>query len=365
MHELFARLNVRRLGRRAAAPWGLLALAGSIACQPNASGEVRLTVASLDIDDSSRSAVTTFTPTTFQLPVSGVRLLGPDGDTQIYEPPSGAPIEFVRTDGSSALSANHEAAVGTYDALQVEIGGTDGRYVIVAGCATLASEEHCTRADPSESSVGGTPEPVRVRSANSIDGVLDEPFEVLQDSVVDLGLYYDLTHAVSFLDEPGPTPDDPGFGRIGFGDDTTVEVRYPPMFAFLGEPPPVEVYEIRLTTDPDPSVAPDLGAYFQPPEAWHVRMWMFFDDAGEPLARRDVWVAEPSADGAALVSMFTQAATVERNDDGTYVIAEVDPDPDFQWWRLDAFERASHTGTATWTTPEGTKSIGYDVARLQ
>ena len=94
-------------------------------------------------------------------------------------------------------------------------------------------------------------------------------------------------------------------------------------------------------------------------------MWMFFDEAGEPLARRDVWVAEPGADGAALLSMFNVGASVDRNDDGTYTIAEVDPDPDFQSWRFDAFERESHTGTATWTTPEGTKSIGYDVARLQ
>ncbi|MBW2528777.1 MAG: hypothetical protein JRI23_31670 [Deltaproteobacteria bacterium] len=349
----------KRFGKLAAA----LAL-GAMGCSDDV-GDVNLSVSALDTGPVNRSAVATFSPTTFQLPVVAVRLFGADEEEPLYEAPNREPVEFVRPDRTPALTANKQAKVGTYDTLEVEIGSSDGRFVIVGGCATLAAERHCTRTDTTGSSLGAGPEPVRVRSANSIDAVLTAPVEVREDQPVELRLYYDLTHAVSFLDEPGPSPDDPGFGRLGFGNGTSIEVKYPPMFAFIGQPPPVEIYELELTTDPDPSVEPNLEAYYYPSGFWRVRLWAFFDGAGEPLARRDIWIADEGADGAALVSMFNNDAKMERNADGSYTIWEPNPDPNFQYWRLDSFERESHSGTAQWTTPYGSKEIGYNVTRLQ
>jgi hypothetical protein len=332
---------------------------------------VNLSVEAIDTGPSTRSAVATFTPTSFQMPVAAVRLFGGPEEQTIYENPSKGPIEFKRNSREPAISANKEAAVGVYDSMEVEVGAPgDDRYVIVAGCANLAtdvmaSETHCTRSDVSQSSLDGGPEPVKVRSANQIDAVLTDPIEVTADSSVELTLYYDLTQAVTFLNEPGPPPDDPGFGRLGFANGTTIEVKYPPMFAFIGKPPPAEIYQLELTSDPDPNVEPILVNYYYPSDRWHVRMWAFFDDAGQPLVRRDVWVIDEGADGAGLVSMFGNAAKMESNGDGSYTIYEPNPDPAFQSWELPSFKRETHDGTANWTTPQGNKAIGYTVTRLQ
>lgn len=352
-------MRVSKLPTRSWAGALLLGSAALVGCGDEV-GTVQLAIAELDTGPTARGAVTSFFPASFQLAVQEAVLFG-DGDEQaVYQADEGTFLEFVRADGQPVLTANQQVLAGTYDRMDVSVGTSDMRAVVVAGCAPLAGELHCTRSEPSASSVHDSAEPIVTAGANTISPVLPTPVTVSADAQVELNLYFDLTGAVTFVAD--------GYddnGAVRFGDGAGIQVNYPPLFAFIGQPPPVEIYELRLTNDPEPTVDPKLEESFSPLDRWRARMWMFFDDVGDPLARRDVWISDEGADGRAWVSMFSQAAVMSRNADGSYAIVEPNPDTDFPYWRLDAFQRESHDGTATYTTPQGSKEVGYAVSRLK
>jgi hypothetical protein len=319
--------------------------------------------------ESQRSSMSRgFYPETFRIPVYEVVLHGEQEDVVLYSG-DGSYIDLAAgaDSATAALSgADIEVPAGTYTRLSVMVeapGGFEGARV--SGCTDIDLDTYCTRSSFGDSAGGGgSAEEVTVDVHVEFLAPFPQALVIADGDVVNLSLVYDLTNVLHFETETGE-PNAPQH----YSDDVALGFQQTPTFAFVGDVPEAEIYELTVTGEVDTTAFPALDDHASQLD-WHTRMWMYFED-DTPIGFANIFTTNEASEGAALRLAFGGDPVVTDNGDGSY---QIENGPGSEITLVEAFERADHTGTlsvidqsmwdaaAAGSTP---KEFEYAVTRLQ
>lgn len=333
-------------------------------------GQMR-TEATADGGSAARERSRSVFPEVFEVPVYDVFLYGDGEDGVLYEG-GGAYIDLAAgaEAASAALTVDASAVpAGTYRGLSIRLQDPqtgEAPLPRVAGCASIDDVSYCTKASFGDTAEGGEAEAIEVDVHVEFQTPFAEPLVIEEGDAVEVNLVYDLTGVLSLT-----TGADSEAGR-SYADGVELGFLQTPTFAFIGEPPEAEIYEVTLSGDPDPGAFPALDEWFPDYASWTTRIWLYTDGGGTPIGLANLLVAREAADRGGIELFMGGDPFAEDNGDGTYALRQGDG---FETEvAFDAFEPDSHDGSVWFYDPSmwsgngasgDGKAFDYSAVRVQ
>lgn len=289
-----------------------------------------------DTEVGPQVTVNDFTPESFRAPIEFIALIGEDDrQHRIYE--GKEPLEFVNQRALEAtLNADGlKVPAGTYKGLWVRL----GEPLIVKGSAKVGDLTVYTKASADADATQGPAEDMVAKQARDRELTFSKPLTIGSGEAVKLSLVYDLTDSL-FMKRPGQASETSESDL----EKNTLLAKNIPFFAFIGEPPKPEIYEVRFKNSDTVMLDSD--------ERWHYRLILFTADNGDLLGVQSVIRLEDGYIGGGISNLnFTNNKLDEhgRNPDGTYrFMGYKESGTDIPTWQVNAFKRESHSGKATY-----------------
>jgi hypothetical protein len=292
------------------------------------------------------------TPSSFQIPVYAVTIFQDNGESYDLTNKNGEYIELAQDPGNvEAVLQAQDALIpeGTYTGLSIFVEPPDGsgfEGVRVQSCSEIEAATYCTKSSFDQNAEGTPAETANLDIFVEFKAIFAEPVEIKQGGDNRVSLLYDISNIVSFTTTDGSCEG----GPREYNDCVSLNFLSPPTFAFFGERRTPEIYNLTYS-DPDPGTFPALGDWASDIDKWYTRIWVFFDDSGNALAMKSIFVSSEASQEPGLSFKFGGDEVIENEGSDTYTLRQ---GPNFQDLQLEinGFQRGSHSGQISYYEPD-------------
>lgn len=310
------------------------------------------------LDTVSNPYLNDFTPTGFRAKILHIRLTGSqNGVVTVYE----GKQKLELADQAQVENVINEEAIavpeGTYTGAEIRLDGE----LEIKGEAFLNGQTYYTKAEHTADATQAPAEFTTYSPNGTIEAGIrfPSPLTVKAGDNVKLSMFYDLTEAALF-----------SIGQQGSGfqyaNGAHMEPKYIPFFAFIGTPPVLENYQIKLEHRLDTMLADDPN--------WHFHLYLFPMENGELSALHSMGRIDDGFAGNSFQALDFVSAALERqsrNGDGTYHLVGWQGDMPYPSYEVLNFQRASHSGTVKFypknssgATPSAPIDLTYQAIKL-